>query len=158
MSDIKVIGLYDENGHLKNDILLKMKSGELNGDALISALDHIAECPDCALSYSLLFEESELSKPPRGFDEELERKLAAKRPSSDKKDFTFYVIKVAVAASIAIVMTFAGSFGTAPNYTQKFEKANSASTSFINNISEKLNSFSHNFVNLEVFKNAAKKK
>lgn len=158
-NEVKVIGLYDKEGHLKSDVLIKLKNGDLNGDALMAALDHIAECPDCALAYSSLFEESDLKEPPRGFEEELQSNLAQRKKSkTGKNDFALYVVKVAVAASIAIIITFSGSIGSIPNYTSKIQKANSASQSFLSSISEKFSSFSKNLANMEVFTNETKKK
>lgn len=107
-NDIKVIGLYNDDGHLKPEILEQLKAGELCGDALIEALDHIANCEKCASIYADSFSENELLIPPSGLEEEVSSKLSIK--SSEKNDFIPYVIKVVIAASIAIMITLSSSY------------------------------------------------
>lgn len=140
--DIKVIGLYDKDGHLKKEILEKLKNGELCGDALIEALNHISECELCAKRYAESFEENELLSPPIGFQEEINSKI--KEKSAEKNDFIPYVIKVVIAASIAIIITLTTSYQPRLYIDDTVSDVKSSSQQIINKISSSISDFTSN--------------
>jgi hypothetical protein len=176
------IGLFDCAGHLTPSALAALCRGRLYGDAALAALDHIGCCAVCADDYAAVLEQGVLFTPPAGFAEELQRKLMAQAPVAEPPadmssaqtpqknppaetapavnprrslSFSAYALRVAVAAAIALVVTFSGfgmtgKNGTAPPAAPDF--------SFVNAVSNGLKTFSQNVLNLEVFKYAEAKK
>lgn len=141
--------LFDEEGHLSVETILSLKEGKLSDDNLITVLDHIAECGECASVLSDSYDETELVEVPEGFEESIA--LNIKPKVNSKFSYRLYCVKVISAASIAILILFsnglnsiAGGSGTdsikAPDYNKT------------KTICSQLNSFAEKIINLEVFK------
>lgn len=148
--------LFDEEGHLSVETVVKLKEGTLNDEELMIVLDHITECTECAGVLADSYNENELVDVPEGFEENVTLKISETEhiKVNDKKhtkfNFNFYCMKVIAAASIAILMLFSNELNSiagtgihnikAPDYKK-------ATT-----VCSQLNSFSEKIINLEVFK------
>jgi hypothetical protein len=153
---IPVIGLFDETGHLASAALEALRGGALCEDALTAALEHIGGCEKCAGAFDSCFAKAELAPVPAGFDEELQRKFEAIDKS--RHSFALYVFKVAIAACVALIITFSSGFNAIVARQDKGAAIKAPSFSTVNAISVRLNAYSQNLVNMEAFNNAQKKK
>lgn len=149
---VRVIGLFGKDGHLSAQTLRKLRCGGLSDDAQLAALEHIGGCERCAGAFASGFET--LSDVPAGFEEELQKKLDKEKQK--KRDFAFYVLRVAIAASIALIITFSSAVDSPA--LEKLRKIKAPDSTVVNQISSSLRSFSQNIVNMEVIKDAAQKK
>lgn len=150
--EITVIGLTGQDGHLTADALEKLRRGDLSDDALLFALEHIGKCEQCAQALASGYDT--LAEVPAGFEEELQKKLNMKRQK--KREFAFYVLRVTIAASIALIITFSSAFNTLTE--NKLGTIKAPDDTIVNQISSNLRSFSKNIVNMEVINHVAKKK
>ncbi|HEX2938198.1 MAG TPA: hypothetical protein VHO66_04690 [Ruminiclostridium sp.] len=150
------IGIFDHDGHLTAKSIEALRDGDLCGEILTQALSHIGCCEKCAEAFATAIEQQGLMEVPFGFDEEFQNKLSKEKES--KYNYAFYVLRVAIAACVALIITFSTVFNSAAGYQNKINKAQSPDFSFVNSINTHLRDFSQNVINLEVFKNAEKKK
>ena len=70
----------------------------------------------------------------------------------------FYSLRVAMAASIALMFVFSNGLNFVANTKIKTLNVNPMSLSTINTINESLNNFSQKIINMEVFNNEKGKK
>ncbi|WP_392485971.1 hypothetical protein ACER0A_013765 [Haloimpatiens sp. FM7315] len=157
------IKLFNEKGHLTVEAMSMLKNGELNEKNLILTLEHIEKCSICAGKFAGSFEEEELVETPLGFEETLESKIENKIENKKYKSkkisnikFAFYCTKIAVAASIALIIVFSNKLNFIVNGEKSYVKP--LDLSFVNSISSELNDFSERIIKLEVLKDDKKEK
>lgn len=148
--------LFKENGHLTNLSIKALKEGSLNKNDLVLISEHICTCEDCAEVLSNCFNDNELADTPLGFQQETLSKIDKKKENNAQ--FVFYSLRVAIAASIALVFVFSNALNFIAN--AKVEPLNIApmSLSTTNTINKSLNDFSQKIIHLEVFNNEKEKK
>ena len=148
--------LFKENGHLTNLSIKDLKEGYLNNDDLVSISEHICTCEDCADALANSFNDNELVDAPLGFQQETLSKIDKKKENNTQ--FVFYSLRVAIAASIALLFVFSNALNFIAN--TKVEPLNIApmSLSTTNTINKSLNDFSQKIIHLEVFNNEKEKK
>ena len=139
------IGLFDNNGHLTKTALEALHTGTLCDEALDCVLAHIGSCEKCADLFASGFDDSELSQPPAGFCEELNKRLKSSG-GNGKRSLALYALRVSIAACAALIITFSGSLGTLANKPAKIPDSKT-----VNSISTHLKTFSQHLVNMEVF-------
>lgn len=152
---ISVIGLTGSDGHLTPMALNALRSGGLCEEALTAALEHIGGCERCADAYASGYDTGGLAQVPAGFGEELQKKLNTKL--QNKHEFAFYVLRVVIAACVALIITFSSAFNALVSQTDKISGVKAPSFDIVNKISSQLRDFSQNIVNMEGFYNASKK-
>lgn len=148
-------GLF-ENGHLTPMALASLRQGRLEGAQQDAALLHLGRCEPCAAAYAGGFGERELCDPPAGFGETLARRRA--RAAADRRAFVGYAFRVALAACVALVVTFSGAFGQWAAWQEKAGDVRAPSFRTVDRLSAGLRDFSQTILDLEVFHNAPKKK
>jgi len=179
--DLALISLFDSEGHLTPSVLAALCCGSLCDEAAIAALTHIGACAVCADDYASVLEQGILCDPPAGFTEMVQVKLETEelltsaeeakpaeqipiaRSTGEKSikktqsslSFTAYAFRVALAAGIALVVTFSG-FAMSGNKSATTAKA--PDFSFVNSVSNRLKAFSQSVLNMEGFHNAKTKK
>jgi hypothetical protein len=150
------IGLFDGSGHLTPAVLEALRGGKLCDEELTAALTHMGGCEKCAEAFASGFDDNGLAPVPAGFGEEVKKKAKSKDEGSHS--FALYVFKVALAACIALIITFSSAFNTLVSKSGEVNEVKAPSFNFVNSISEQLDVFSQNVINMEVFNNAPKKK
>lgn len=148
--------LFEEDGHLTKISLIALKKDHLSDDELVLISEHMCMCASCADSLADSFCEDELAIAPLGFREEILSKIEKKKEKNTQ--FFFYSLRVAVAASIALIFVFSNALNLIAN--TKIEPLNIASMSLntTNTINKSLNDFSQKIIHLEVFNNENEKK
>lgn len=146
--------LFDKEGHLTEEILNVLKFDILQDEELISVLTHISDCQKCAGSFADSFTDDELAEAPLGFEEQVQIKIKGKKQSNIQ--FSFYCVKVAVAASIALMMVFSNGLNSMVNTKTNYVKP--PDLSIVNSVNANLNNFSEKIIKLEVFNNDKEKK
>ncbi|MGE5626998.1 MAG: hypothetical protein ACM3X7_02650 [Solirubrobacterales bacterium] len=147
--------LFDESGHLKKETLNSIKEQKLDSLDLADALDHICLCEICSEMLSDGFQENDLADAPSGFKEETLSKI--KKKKDKHKEFIFYSFRVAIAASISLLIVVSSSLNLVRSNLGMFQMK-SPDTKIVNSISTKLNDFSQKIVNMEVFYSEKEKK
>lgn len=145
------ITLFEENGHLTKISLKGLKEGSLGANELILISEHICNCVGCADALANNFNNNELASAPLGFEQEILSKIKKKKENNTR--FVFYSLRVAMAASIALIFVFSSQLNFMANTKIKTLNINPLSLSTINTINESLNNFSQKIINLEVFNN-----
>lgn len=148
--------LFKENGHLTKTSLNGLKEGSLNDDELILISEHICHCEGCANALADSFDDNELVEAPSGFQQEVLSKIKKKKES--KTQFVFYSLRVAMAASIALIFVFSNTLNSVANTKNKTLDVTPISLSTINTINRSLNDFSQKLINMEVFNNEKRSK
>ncbi len=148
--------LYKEDGHLSKIALKALKEGSLADNELILLSEHICICEDCADELANSFTDFELAEAPLGFQQEIMCKIKNKKEKNTQ--FVFYSLRVAIAASIALMFVFSNGLNFLANTKIKTLNVNPISLSSVNTINESLNNFSQKIINLEVFNNEKGKK
>jgi hypothetical protein len=148
--------LFEENGHLTEISLNMLKEGSLSEVELILISEHISHCENCAGALADSFDDSELMCVPSGFEQEILSKIKKKKEKTTQ--FIFYSLRVAIAASIALIFVFSNQLKFIANTKTDTLNVNPISLSSINTINESLNDFSEKIINLEVFNNEKGKK
>lgn len=146
--------IFDENGHLTAQAINSFKKNELPSNELLLFADHISSCDKCSLVLSDSFDESDLFNVPLGFSEEVVRRAYPK--NDDRKQLVFYSLRVAFAASIALVILFSGTLNRLS--TSYIEYIPTPDNSYVDNINTSLRDFSQKLLNLEVLNNEKKEK
>lgn len=146
--------LFNKEGHLTKETLKKLKFGTLNDEELTSILEHISDCQKCSGAFADSFKDDELAEAPLGFQEKVQIKIKGKKQSNIK--FSFYCVKVAVAASIALIMVFSNGLNFLANTKINYVKP--LDLSLVNSVNANLNTFSEKIIKLEVFDNDKEKK
>lgn len=146
--------LFNKEGHLTDTTLKALKFSTLKDEELIFILEHIGDCQKCAGAFADSFKEDELAEAPLGFQEKVQIKIKGKKQSNIR--FSFYCVKVAVAASIALMLVFSNGLNflasTKTNYMKPLD------LSIVNTVNAKLSIFSEKIIKLEVFNNDNEKK
>ena len=146
--------LFNKEGHLSDTTLKELKFDVLKDEELICVLEHISDCQKCAGRFADSFKDDELADAPLGFEEKVQIKLKGKKRSNIQ--FSFYCVKVAVAASIALMMVFSNGLNslasTKTNYVKPLD------LSIVNSVNANINTFSQKIIKLEVFNNDKEKK
>ncbi|MGV8982629.1 hypothetical protein [Clostridium sp.] len=148
--------VFKEKGHLTKISLEAFKEGSLSDDELILLSEHISNCEDCADVLANSFNDNELTKAPLGFEQEVLCKIKNKKEKNTQ--FVFYSLRVAMAASIALMIVFSNGLNFLATTETKTLKVTPMSLSSINTINESLNDFSQKIINMEVFNNEKGKK
>lgn len=148
--------IFKENGHITKISLNMLKEGSLSEVELILISEHISSCEDCADDLANSFSDSELACAPSSFEEEILRKIKVKKEKTNQ--FIFYSLRVAMAASIALVFVFSNQLNFIANTKSKTLNVNPISLSSVNTINASLNEFSQKIINMEVFSNEKRKK
>jgi hypothetical protein len=143
--------LFKENGHLTKTSLNALKEGSLNDDELILISEHICHCEGCANALADSFNDNELVDAPSGFQQEVLNKIKKKKENNTQ--FVFYSLRVAMAASIALMFVFSNALNFIANTKTKTLDVTPMNLSTINTINKSLNDFSQKLVNMEVFNN-----
>ncbi|MCJ7689351.1 MAG: hypothetical protein MUO60_08530 [Clostridiaceae bacterium] len=153
---LRLSTLFKENGHLTKISLNMLKEGSLSEIELILISEHISNCAECADALANSFDDNELACVPSGFEQEILSKIEKKKEKTTQ--FVFYSLRVAIAASIALVFVFSNQLNFIANTKTDTLNVNPISLSSINTINESLNDFSEKIINLEVFNNEKRKK
>jgi hypothetical protein len=148
--------LFKENGHLTKKSLNGLKESSLSTDELILISEHISHCEDCAGALADCFMENELLDVPSGFEQEILCKIKSRKEK--KTQFVFYSLRVAMAASIALIFVFSNQLNFIANKKTNTLNVNPISLSTVNTINDSLNDFSQKLINMEVFYNEKRKK
>jgi len=148
--------LFKETEHLTKISLKALKEGSLSDNELILLSEHISNCDGCADALANSFNDFELAEAPLGFEQEIMSKIKKKKEKNIQ--FVFYSLRVAMAASIALMFVFSNGLNFLANTKTKTLNVNPMSLSTINTINESLNNFSRKIINLEVFNNEKEKK
>jgi len=146
--------LFDKEGHLTEETLKALKFDILQHEELIDLLEHISDCQKCAGTFADNFKDDELAEAPLGFQEKVQIKIKGKKQSNIQ--FSFYCVKVAVAASIALMMVFSNGLNSLVNIKTNYVKP--PDLSILNSVNANLNIFSEKIIKLEVFNNDKEKK
>ena len=141
--------LFKENGHLTKISLKALKEGTLCNNELILISEHISHCEGCANVLADSFNDNELAEAPLGFEQEILCKI--KKKKENHTQFIFYSLRVAMAASIALMFVFSNALNFLANTKTKTLYVNPMSLSAINTINISLNDFSQKIINMEVF-------
>jgi hypothetical protein len=148
--------LFKENGHITKISLNMLKEGSLSEVELILISEHISDCENCADALANSFSDNELACAPSSFEEEILSKIRIKKEKTNQ--FIFYSLRVAMAASIALVFVFSSQLNLIANTKESKLNVNPISLSSVNTINESLNEFSQKIINMEVFSNEKRKK
>ena len=148
--------LFKENGHLTNTSLKGIKDGALSDTQLVLLSEHISKCKECADDLANSFNNVDLAKAPSGFEQEILSKIT--KIKENNKQFVFYSLRVAMAASIALMFAFSNPLNFVANTKVKSFDVNPMSLSTIDTINSNLNDFSQKIINMEVFNNEKGKK
>jgi hypothetical protein len=143
--------LFKENGHLTKISINGLKEGSLSDTELILISEHICQCEGCANTLSESFDDNELVEAPSGFEQEVLNKIKKKNQSNTQ--FVFYSLRVAMAASIALIFVFSNTLNSVANTKNKTLDVTPISLSTVNTINRSLNDFSQKLINMEVFNN-----
>ncbi|KEJ01500.1 hypothetical protein N494_11210 [Clostridium botulinum A2B7 92] len=146
--------LFNKEGHLTDDTVKLLKLGTLKDEELISILEHISDCQKCASVFADSFEDNELAEAPLGFEEKVQIEIKNKKKSNIR--FSLYCARVAVAASIALIMVFSNGLSFIANTKTNYVKP--LDLSFINSFNSELNTFSEKIIKMGVFNNDKEKK
>jgi len=146
--------LFDKEGHLTEETLKALKFDILQHEELIDLLEHISDCQKCAGTFADNFKDDELAEAPLGFQEKVQIKIKGKKQSNIQ--FSFYCVKVAVAASIALMMVFSNGLNSLANTKTNYVKP--LDLSIVNSVNANLNTFSEKIIKMEVFNNDKEKK
>ncbi len=146
--------LFDEEGHLTEETLTALKFDILSDEQMIDILEHINDCQVCAGEFADSFKEDELAEAPLGFQEKVQIKIKSKKQS--KIQFRFYCAKVAVAASIALILVFSNGLNSLVNTATNHVKP--LDFRIVDSVNVNLNNFSEKIIKLEVFNNDQEKK
>ena len=146
--------LFNKEGHLTEEILKALKFDILQDEELISVLTHISDCQKCAGRFADSFEDDELTDAPLGFEEKVQIKIKGTKQSNIQ--FSVYCVKVAVAASIALMMVFSNGLNSLASTKKNYVKP--LDLSIVNLVNANLNTFSEKIIKLEVFNNDKEKK
>jgi len=141
--------LFNKEGHLSDTTLKELKFDVLKDEELICVLEHISDCQKCAGEFADSFKDDELTVAPLGFEEKVQIKLKGKKRSNIQ--FSFYCVKVAVAASIALMMVFSNGLNFLANTKTNYVKP--LDLRLINSVNAELNTFSNKIIKMEVFNN-----
>jgi hypothetical protein len=148
--------LFEESGHLTKISLKSFKEGCLSDNELVLISEHICKCSSCADALANSFSENELVLAPLGFQQEVLGKIDKRKENNTQ--FLFYSLRVAVAASIALVFVFSNALNFIANTTVEPLNIAPMSLSTTNTINKSLNDFSQKIIHLEVFNNENEKK
>ncbi|MFV3013377.1 hypothetical protein ACLD43_16125 [Clostridium botulinum] len=146
--------LFNKEGHLTDDTVKLLKLGTLKDEELISILEHISDCQKCASVFADSFQDDELVEAPLGFEEKVQIEIKNKKKSNI--GFSLYCVRVAVAASIALIMVFSNGLSFIANTKTNYVKP--LDLSFINSFNSELNTFFEKIIKMEVFNNDKEKK
>jgi hypothetical protein len=146
--------LFNKEGHLTDATLKVLKFDILKDEELICILEHISDCQKCAGAFADNFKDDELAEAPLGFEEKVQIKIKGKKQSNIH--FGFYCVKVAIAASIALMMVFSNGLNFLANTRTNYVKP--LDLSLVNSVNAELNTFSKKIIKMEVFNNDKEKK
>ncbi|WP_251862065.1 hypothetical protein [Clostridium sp. Marseille-Q2269] len=146
--------LFNKEGHLTEYTIKSLKFGTLKDEELILVLDHISDCEKCAGIFADSFENDELAQAPLGFEEKVQIKIKSNKENNIQ--FNRYCARVAIAASIALIMVFSNGLNFLAS--TKVNHVKPLNLSFINSINSNLNTFSEKIIKMEVFNNDKKEK
>lgn len=141
--------------HFSKDTIYKFKNMLLEEEQLLAVAQHMASCEKCANAIANSFDKEELLEVPLGFEEEIKKKIKSK--SERKREFIFYSARVAIAASIALVIVFSNVLNML-NDTLKLDSLNARTSSVINSVNNNIDSLSKKAMRMEEFNNAQKEK
>lgn len=163
----------ERKGHLSQETLRRLKMGILTPLEKIDALSHIGRCAVCAYSFSESYEQTELLELPPQFASGVEKKLSelrvtaapfllGKRAGEElenslgkrdlKKEYRRYSCRVAIAACVALLLLFSGTFNEGMNAITKSKVLN-PDLSRVNQLTQSLSDFSKELVHREVKNN-----
>lgn len=148
--------LFKENGHLTKKSLKGIKEGTFSDNELVLLLEHICQCEECVVALADSYNNNELMQVPCGFEQETLIKIKNKKVKNTQ--FIFYSLRVAIAASIALIFVFSNPLNFVASTKVKTLGINPISFSYINTINSNLNKTSQNIINMEVFNDEKGKK
>lgn len=145
MGNLDLIGIKNKDGHLTEAAFEAMRRGELCKEAESAVIEHLARCECCAAIYAGGFDVIE--EVPAGFAEEVEKKAGSRKGS--RRDFAVYTFRVALAACVALLITFSSSFNAVATQ-QKTVNIKAPGFSVVDKISTQLRDLSQNILNWRV--------
>lgn len=169
--------MYRNDGHLTDEMLQKMAAGAGKTGEKIQALDHIGGCELCAQRFAACLEQTELLTLPPQFVAGVDKKLSEVRITAtplsigrsevrdsgspfpepvkgkDKqKEFRRYSCRVAIAACLALLLLFSGTFATGMKMISEGVALRPQSGA-VNQLTQKLSDFSKEILQWEVKNN-----
>ncbi|MEY8763620.1 MULTISPECIES: hypothetical protein [Clostridium] len=148
--------LFDRRGHIKNSSIEKLKNGNLKKTEINILSEHIESCEECAQKLSNSFEQKDFLKVPCGFEEEIEYKI--NRNHKKNKQLFFYSLKVSAAACMALVLVFSSALNFMADTGVRKLEIKSPQFTAVNSMNVKLENFTNNIIDREVFNNGIQKK
>lgn len=143
------------NEHLSQKEIQNLKSGKCSIKEKLIAMEHIGECELCADIFANNYEEKQLLNLSPDFAHSVLRAVEHVKNNDNirkikgKRELCFYKFKVSLAASIALVLLFTGTFNYGLDVIGKSKIANT-DLSRVNTITENLRGFSDKLIQLEV--------
>ncbi len=147
----------DLNGHMTQKALYDFANGRLEHDELTTAAEHVARCERCALALAEAIEARPVATAvPDGFDEETLKRISS--PKGKRTELTHFSIRVALAASIALFFIFSSAWGALGGLQKPLSNIKAPDFSAVENINMRLQNFSQQILDMEVFQNAQETK
>ncbi len=141
--------------HLTPDRMKALKEGMLAKDDVISALEHLGECEQCADAFAESYSDQDLLELSPAFKIAVfsaigkEKRAIRKertKTADGKRELFRYSFKVSIAACITLFLLFSGTF----NFSMNFSKNIYSDLSGVNVITENLRGFSDKLIDFEV--------
>lgn len=146
-----------DNDHVSKNSWKKLYLRQLPNEEKIAMAEHIQNCDVCATVFAEFLEKNGLLNLPPQFSKGVDKKRSAIRLtatplSSDKgkreanREYRRYSCKVAIAACIALLLLFSGTFSSGVKMISK-SKVLEPDFSTINQITQDLSDFSKKIIN-----------
>jgi len=136
--------------HLTADRINALKARVLTTEEMIAALEHIGECKRCAGSLAESYCERQILNLSPDFSAEIFSAIEKDKTirfarNRRKRELCFYSFKVSVAACIALVLLFTGTFNQGMNFSRSIQ----TNLSGVNVITENLRGFSDKLIDFK---------
>ena len=146
----------DGSGHVTQAALCGFAAGRLRCDELSAVAEHTARCEQCALALAEAIEARQVAAAPAGFDEEVMNRVSS--PKRKKAELARFSVRVALAACITLLFIFSGALGMLGGLQEPLAKIKAPDFSAVDNINMRLQCFSEQILNMEVFLNVQETK
>lgn len=147
----------DLNAHVTQAALDDLVNGLLAHDELATAAQHIARCEPCALALAEAIEARPAAiAVPDGFDEEVLKRISS--PKGKRTELTCFSLRVALAAGIALFFVFSSAWGTLGGLQEPLSNIKAPDFSAVERINMRLQDFSQQILDMEVFQYAQETK
>jgi hypothetical protein len=136
--------IFDQDGHLKPEALLKLQNGSIDGEGMLMVAEHVGDCLECAGRLALCFEKGTLEKAPSGFTQSVKNRLPVGKKSNIQ--LGYYVLRVSVAVCAALIIVFSGALNSISGADNLSKTITAPSFGFVNQFNLSLRDFSQKIV------------